>query len=57
VGNRQVLSTFLQKAGTITPREHNVLAFMSYLSRAMSMTGISGLKARTELLDFKYDAE
>ena len=57
VGNRQELSTFLQKAGTITPREHNVLAFMSYLSRAMSMTGISGLKARTELLDFKYDAE
>lgn len=57
VGNRDVLTAFLQKAGAITHREQNVLAFMSFLSRAMSMTGAYGLKARTELLESKYDAE
>ncbi len=55
--DRDALAAFLQKAGTITVREQNVLSFMSYLSRAMSMTGEYGLKARTELLESKYDAE
>lgn len=57
VGNRGVLTDFFQKAGTITQRERNVLSFMSFLSRAMSMTGEYGLKSRTELLESKYDAE
>lgn len=57
VADHDALTAFLQKAGAITPREHNVLAFISYLSRAMSMTGEYGLKARTELLEYKYDAE
>lgn len=57
VNGHDTLTAFLQKAGPITSRESNVLAFMSHLSRTMSMTGINGLKARTELLEFKYDAE
>ena len=57
IDDREALDAFLQKAGTITTREQNVLSFMSYLSRAMSMTGAFGLKARTELLESKYDAE
>lgn len=57
VDNHDALAAFIQKAGNIANREHNVLAFMSYLSRTMSMTGEYGLKARTELLESKYDAE
>jgi hypothetical protein len=57
VNNSEALAAFLQKAGTITSREQNVLSFMSSLSRVMSMTGVFGLKARTELLESKYDAE
>lgn len=57
VGDRDALAAFLQKAGTISLRERNVLAFMSTLSLAMPLTGQYGLKARTELLESKYDAE
>ena len=57
IDDRQSLGVFLQKAGSITVREQNVLSFMSCLSRALSMTGQYGLKARTELLESKYDAE
>ena len=57
VADRQALSDLLAKTGTITPRESNVLAFMSSLSHTMSMAGEYGLKARTRLLESKYDAE
>lgn len=57
VADRQTLSTFLLRAGNITDRERNVLSFMSLLSRHMPLTGIYGLKARTRLMESKYDAE
>ena len=57
VADHQALSDLLAKTGTITPRESNVLAFMSSLSHTMSMAGEYGLKARTRLLESKYDAE
>ena len=57
VSDHEALAAFLLKAGTITVREQNVLAFMSVLSRSMSLTGDDGLKARTELLESKFDAE
>ncbi len=57
VSNRQALDDFLEHAGPLTVRERNTLAFMSYFSRIMSLTGFDGLKARTQLLESKYDAE
>ena len=57
VADREALADFLAKTGDITLRERNVLAFMSALSRTMPMTGEYGLKARTKLLESKYDAE
>lgn len=57
VSDRQVLAAFVEKAGDITLHEQNALAFLSLLSRNMSLTGSDGLKARTRLLEFKYDAE
>lgn len=57
VCNSEKLNNYLQKVGDLTPRERNVLSFMGLLSRAMSMTGAYGLKARTKLLESKYDAE
>lgn len=57
VSNYQALADFVEKAGDITQHEHNVLAFLSLLSRNMSLTGADGLKARTRLLEYKYDAE
>ena len=57
VANRMTLDTFIEKAGCISPREQNVLSFLSIFSRKMPLTGVDGLKARTKLLEFKYDAE
>lgn len=55
--NHKALDTFVEKSGSLTPEETNVLAFMGYLSRNMPLTGAYGLKARTQLLEFKYDAK
>ena len=57
VADHEALTRFLDRTGDISGRERNVLAFMSTLSRFMSMTGEYGLKARTKLLESKYDAE
>ena len=57
VADHEALTRFLDRTGDISGRERNVLAFMSSLSRFMSMTGEYGLKARTKLLESKYDAE
>lgn len=57
VADRAALANFLAKTGELSTRECNVMAFMSTFSRTMSMTGEYGLKARTKLLESKYDAE
>lgn len=55
--NHDILDTFVEKTGQLTTEEINVLSFMGYLSRNMPLTGPYGLKARTQLLEFKYDAK
>lgn len=55
--NHDALDTFVEKSGKLTTEETNALSFMGYLSRTMPLTGAYGLKARTELLEYKYDAE
>lgn len=57
VSNRQALDDFVSHAGPLTPSERNTLAFMGYFSRLMPLSGFNGLKARTQLLESKYDAE
>ena len=57
VVNRSALNEFVKHAGDFTARESNVLSFLSYFSRTMPLTGKDGLKARTHLLESKYDAE
>lgn len=57
VANNNMLHQYLDIVGEVSIRERNVLAFMGSLSRTMSMTGEYGLKARTKLMDTKYDAE
>ena len=57
VVNSEMLKEYLAKVGEMSLRERNVLAFMGSLSRTMNMTGEYGLKARTKLLESKYDAE
>ena len=57
VASRQKLDEFVSQVGAFTPSERNVLAFLSFFSHNMSLTGFDGLKARTHLLESKYDAE
>lgn len=57
VADHKSLQAYLNKVGDISLRERNVLAFMGSLSRFMPMTGEYGLKARTKLMESKYDAE
>ncbi|WP_434503741.1 ABC-three component system middle component 5 [Prevotella sp.] len=57
IASRQALNDFVNQAGHFSPSENNTLSFMSIFSRHMSLSGIDGLKARTKLLEFKYDAE
>ena len=57
VAGREALDAFLKQADEMSVRESNVLSFLSLLSRNMPLTGSHGLKARTRLLESKYDAE
>ena len=57
VESREKLKDFLSQAGSLTSEESNALSFLGLFSRAMPLTGIDGLKARTQLLESKYDAE
>lgn len=57
VADSNKLQTYRSKVGDISKRERTVLFFMSLLSRQMPMTGEYGLKARTKLMESKYDAE
>jgi hypothetical protein len=55
--HRKTLDGFLAKAGKLSVNESNSLSFLGLLSRNLPLTGASGLKARTRLLESKYDAE
>ena len=57
VANRQALEAFVVQAGDLSAGERNTLSFLGLFSRTMPLTGINGLKARTNLLESKYDAE
>ena len=56
VANRGRLSAFVEKAGSISVRESNLLNFISFFFSGMSLTGVYGMKDRTKLLESKYDA-
>ncbi len=57
ISSRAALNAFIEQAGTISSQEQNVLSFLSLFSRYMPLAGADGLKARTRLLETKYDAE
>lgn len=57
VASREALGSFIAIAGEFSVKEQNVLSFLSLFSRHMPLTGADGLKARTRLLESKYDAE
>lgn len=57
VADNKMLQQYLATVGDASRRERNVLSFMSLLSGAIPMTGEYGLKARTKLMESKYDAE
>ena len=57
VCNRDALKAFVSQAGDLTVSERNTLSFLGLFSRSMPLTGANGLKARTDLLESKYDAE
>lgn len=55
--NHKALDMFVEESGDFTNEENNVLSFLSLLSKNMPLTGTYGLKYRTNLLEYKYDAE
>lgn len=55
--DHKTLDTFVEESGSFTSEENNVLSFLSLLSKNMPLTGTYGLKYRTNLLEYKYDAE
>jgi hypothetical protein len=57
VSNREALRMFVEQAGDLTATERNTLSFLGLFSRSMPLSGANGLKARTDLLESKYDAE
>ncbi|MBP7359202.1 MAG: hypothetical protein KA955_07705 [Prevotella sp.] len=57
ITSHQALTYFVDQAGLLSASENNTLSFMSIFSRHMPLLGANGLKARTKLLEFKYDAE
>lgn len=57
VSNRRILDSFLQYAGKLSSSEINALSFLSFFSYNMPLSGVNGLKYRTDLLESKYDAE
>lgn len=57
IADQTALDAFVAQTGGCSDREHNILSFLSLFSRQMSLSGHDGLKARTRLLESKYDAE
>lgn len=57
VADKEALRDYLASVGALSDRERNTLSFMSLLSRGIPLTGVDGLKNRTELLEYKYDAQ
>jgi len=57
VADHEALHAFVLQAGDLTESECNILSFLRMVSDTMPLTGIDGLKSRTHLLDYKYDAK
>ena len=55
LASRDKLKTYLAHAGSLTTEESNALSFLGLFSRVMPLTGVNGLKSRTNLLESKYD--
>lgn len=56
VDDTEALNRFVEKAGDISLHERNILKFLHFLFSDMPLTGTYGMKARTKLLESKYDA-
>lgn len=56
VDNKEGLNVFVEKAGDVSDHERNILRFLNFLFSGMPLTGSYGMKARTKLLESKYDA-
>ncbi|MFT3909716.1 MAG: hypothetical protein QM737_09855 [Ferruginibacter sp.] len=55
--SKAVLDKYVAKFEPLTPKERNVIGLMTSHFYEMSMFGPTGLKARTKLLESRYDAE
>ena len=56
IAHRETLKAFISHSGKLTSQEQNTLSFLSLFSRHVPLCGDDGLKARTHLLEYKYDA-
>lgn len=57
LASKTKLLDLLKHVQELDGMESNAISFMSLLSKNMPMSGPKGLKARTNLLESKYDAE
>lgn len=57
LASKAKLQELLNNVKELDTLESNALSFMSVFSKNMPLSGIKGLKARTNLIESKYDAE
>lgn len=55
--SKELLKHYILKLEPLSPKERNVISLMTSHFYQISMFGPMGLKARTKLLESKYDAE
>ncbi|KAA2241515.1 hypothetical protein F0L74_16600 [Chitinophaga agrisoli] len=55
--SKQLLQSYTSKFEPMTPKERNVIGLMTSHFYQVSMFGPHGLKAKTKLMESKYDAE
>jgi len=55
--SKEILESYTSKFEPLSRKEQNVISLMTSHFSEMSMFGPNGLKARTKLLESKYDAE
>lgn len=56
VVSKDLMKDYLSKFEPLSPKEHNAIALLTSHYFLMSMFGPNGLKAKTQLLESKYDA-
>ncbi len=57
VVSKTILEKYISQFEPLSPKERNVIGLMTSHFQEMSMFGPTGLKARTKLLESRYDAE